>query len=108
MEIPRRPGDTLNPEDRAAHAPAPSVATGKADRREAFRHAEALAWAGERVAAVDLVEAEAGLAAVVAADVTNRNVVMFLVACKTCKWRKDICGEQTSIPANLIGQIFLN
>jgi hypothetical protein len=61
-------------------------------------------------AAVDFVEVEveAGLAAVVAADVTNQNVVMFLVDCKTCKWRKDICGEQTSIPANFIGQIFLN
>lgn len=108
MEIPKRPEDTPSPADRAAHARAPSVATGKADRREAFRHAEALAWAGERVAAaVDLVAA-AGLAAVVAADVTNRNVVMFQVACKTCKWRKDICGGQTSIPANFIGQIFLN
>jgi hypothetical protein len=111
MEIPRRPGDTLSPADRAAPARAPSVATGKADRQEAFRRAETPAWAGECVAAaVDFVEVEveAGLAAVVAADVTNQNVVMFLVDCKTCKWRKDICGEQTSIPANFIGQIFLN
>ena len=71
MEIPRRPEDTLNPADRAAHARAPSAATGKADRRKALRRAEPPAWA------VELVAAEADLTAA-EADVTNRRVA--------CSW----------------------
>ena len=76
MEIPRRPEDTLNPADRAAHARAPSAATGKADRRKALRRAEPPAWAAEH-AAVELVAAEADLTAA-EADVTNRRVA--------CSW----------------------
>jgi hypothetical protein len=43
---------------------------------------------------VERVEAEAGLAAVVAADVTNRSVVMFLVACKTCNGEKTYAANK--------------
>ena len=90
MEIPRRPEDTLSPAARAAHARAPSVATGKADRQRVIRHAEVPAWvAAERMAAVAEQRTE------VAAGITNQGFVVFLVAYKGWKWREAICGERS-------------
>ena len=63
----RRLEDTLNPAARAASARAPSAATAMADRPGAMRHAEAPAWAAERVAAEQLVVAEVVTAAVAGA-----------------------------------------
>jgi hypothetical protein len=66
---------TLRPAVRAASAQAPSAASGRADRQEAFRHVEGPASvAGEFVAAVEQRAAVAG--------VGNRSFVIFLVACK--------------------------
>src|SRR6266478_2116637 len=64
--------DTLNPAVRAAFARAPSATTTMADRKGAFRHAEAPASAAEeRVAAVRVAE--------VVADTDNRSFVGFLI-----------------------------
>ena len=79
-EITRRPEDTLNPTDRAAHARALTAATGKAVRRKALRHAEAQAWAADRMAVAEVLMAAVAeaLMAAEAADITNRRGVAFL------------------------------
>jgi hypothetical protein len=78
-EIPGLLEDMLNPAVRAASAPVPSAATIMADRKGAFRHAEAPAWVETEgpMGAVEegftAVEAEGLMAAVVvAADIGNR------------------------------------
>jgi len=74
-EIPGLLEDMRNPAVRAASAPAPSAATTMADRKGAFRHAEAAVSVAEE--GFTAVEAE-GLVGVVA-DIGNRSFVMFLV-----------------------------
>ena len=67
--------DTLPPTDRAAFVRALSAATSMADRREAFRHAGAPAWAVKCVAA-DLAAVAAAMVVAVGID---PGVAIFLV-----------------------------
>jgi hypothetical protein len=80
---------TLNLTVRAASGRVPSATTTMADRKGAFRHAEAPASAEEegRVAAEDLAAA--------VADIDNQNFVRFLVLCKIYNWREATCGERS-------------
>jgi hypothetical protein len=79
---------TQNPAVRAASAPVPSATTTMADRKGAFRHAEAQASvAEENVAAEDLAAA--------VADIDNQSFVLFLVLCKIYNWREATCGERS-------------
>src|SRR6267143_7128277 len=81
-ETPRLLEATQSPAVRAASAPAPSATTTMADRKGAFRHAEAPASAEEegRVAGEDLAAA--------VADIDNQSFVRFLVLCKIYNWRE--------------------
>src|ERR1019366_3500731 len=101
-EIPRQPEDTLSPTDRAAPARALTAATGKAVRRRALRHAEAQAWAVDRMAvAAVLMVAEAGDLTAVAAGITKSSgVLRFWGAGKTCKWREYKCSGEPRILAS--------
>src|SRR5271157_2464364 len=95
-ETDKRLEDTLHPAVRPAHGRVPSAATAMAGRQRAIRHAAAPASVTEQRKAADLMVAEDLTAAVVATAVGtgNRSYVVFLLVCKTLKWREAICGER--------------